>query len=694
METMDPLPSPKLSPLNNNPNSSSAEEFPSMELGTRENENAMGEICEGADLSLPLQLPQTPKAIDYFQPASRSEEYRQLFHLPPEEVLVRDFNCAVQKNILLQGHMYLFVRYVCFYSNIFGYEKKVHSKNKIIPLRDITSVEKARTAGIFPNAIEIVAWGKKHFFGSFLSRDEAYRLIVDGWMQHSEHAKSFLNSQDTPIIPNGPDGTLCAQLEESETPLLITYPNMDFVGRDLEETPPEIEESSNEIVTEDGVCNVVNEKISENSVTNKLEDSTAEKVSPDVCTSIWQVEDMYAPKVPEQFKMVGESKFPIDVKEFFQLFFSNDATSFAQNFHRKCGDEDFQCTPWNEDKHFGHVRDASFRHPIKFYFGSRFTHCQEVQRFRVYKNSHLVVETSQQMNDIPYGDYFRVEGLWDVEWTSDENNTQCILRIYVNVAFSKKTFWKGKIEQGTSEECKEAYASWIHEAHSLLNQVKGDSIKTVNCEPPFTSTPNSPPSPKVVLSADGNGQPAIPEQGQSDNTIAKACNIAEDATTRHHFGNLETESLQESNFKLSNAQRSMETLLAKTFSYRSSPLLSNVYTNLTLHWKPGGQFTLILALILIAIFAVTQIAIIIMLVRYPTAQYVSSVSQKPPEYTGQSLQKSNSVEVAAWLERRVYYLEEEVSMMEARFKSIHHEFVLLKRHLQTVNRFNSKAQPD
>ncbi|GLJ30329.1 hypothetical protein SUGI_0599970 [Cryptomeria japonica] len=37
------------------------------------------------------------------------------------------------------------------------------------------------------------------------------------------------------------------------------------------------------------------------------------------------------------------------------------------------GDEDFQCTPWNEGKHFGHVRDASFRRPIKFYFGSRFT---------------------------------------------------------------------------------------------------------------------------------------------------------------------------------------------------------------------------------------------------------------------------------------------------------------------------------
>jgi hypothetical protein len=36
------------------------------------------------------------------QRSQKSEEYRQLFHLPPEEMLIEDFNCALQKNILLQ----------------------------------------------------------------------------------------------------------------------------------------------------------------------------------------------------------------------------------------------------------------------------------------------------------------------------------------------------------------------------------------------------------------------------------------------------------------------------------------------------------------------------------------------------------------------------------------------------------------
>jgi hypothetical protein len=94
--------------------------------------------------------PQSPTSL-------RSEEYRQLFRLPTDEVLVEDFNCAYQENILIQGHMYLFVHFICFYSNIFGFETK-----KIIPFQEVTSVRRAKTAGIFPNAIEIFAGGKKY----------------------------------------------------------------------------------------------------------------------------------------------------------------------------------------------------------------------------------------------------------------------------------------------------------------------------------------------------------------------------------------------------------------------------------------------------------------------------------------------------------------------------------------------------
>ncbi|ONM23748.1 Protein VASCULAR ASSOCIATED DEATH 1 chloroplastic [Zea mays] len=98
----------------------------------------------------------------------------------------------ILKCVILQGHMYLFLHHICFYSNIFGYETK-----KTIPLQEVTDVRKAKTAAIFSNAIEIVAGSRRHFFGSFLSRDEAYQIIVDGWEQHVSNARLLLERQET-----------------------------------------------------------------------------------------------------------------------------------------------------------------------------------------------------------------------------------------------------------------------------------------------------------------------------------------------------------------------------------------------------------------------------------------------------------------------------------------------------------------
>ncbi len=46
--------------------------------------------------------------------------------------------------------------------------------------------------------------------------------------------------------------------------------------------------------------------------------------------------------------------------------------------------------------------------------------CHQVQRVRMYKGDHLVFETSQVMDDIPYGDRFKVEARWDVVKTGSD----------------------------------------------------------------------------------------------------------------------------------------------------------------------------------------------------------------------------------------------------------------------------------
>eukprot|EP00258_Populus_trichocarpa_P033978 XP_024449997.1 protein VASCULAR ASSOCIATED DEATH 1, chloroplastic isoform X4 [Populus trichocarpa] len=377
------------------------------------------------------------REIDYQSPAAaRNEEYRQLFRLPLEEVLVQHFNCAYQGSILLQGHMYLFVHYICFYSKIFGFETK-----KIIPFHEVTSVKRAKTAGIFPNAIEVFAGGKKYFFASFLSREEALNLIKDGWLQHGNGSNLIAEQQDlisvSSSLDNGPvviekvnSFKQTSELDSPDSVSMIQIQVADELEQDVE------------------------------LVRNTDSSSSA--------TLAWNVENFNAPQIRESFKEVGQTKFPIKVEEFFYLFFSDAAAKFVESFHSRCGDKDFRCSLWYIDDKSGHARDVSFQHPIKIYFGAKFGSCQEVQKFRVYRNSHLIIETSQEISDVRFGDCFRVEGLWDVTRDGDGSNEGCILRIYVNVVFSKKTIFKGKIVQSTVQECQETSAIWINHAHELL----------------------------------------------------------------------------------------------------------------------------------------------------------------------------------------------------------------------------------
>ncbi|XP_023644716.1 protein VASCULAR ASSOCIATED DEATH 1, chloroplastic [Capsella rubella] len=385
---------------------------------------------------------------------SKSEEYRQLFRLPAEEVLVQDFNCACQESILLQGHMYLFIHYICFYSNIFGYETK-----KVIPFSEISCVKRAKTAGIFPNAIEILAGGKKYFFASFLSRDEAFKLIHDGWLEYGSAVKAEGDSQDSLSESKNQvnDGVVKRALSSMDLANELDIPlrdeNLHLSGS-----------SSLPVISQNGVSPSPVQRPAE-TVEDIMASSSANTVN-------WKPEAINAPKLSSDFTKVAEAKFSIPVEEFFRLFFSDGAVSFVESFHKNCGDKEFRCTSWQPDEKLGHTRNVSFQHPIKVYFGAKFGGCQESQKFRMYRDSHLVIETSQEISDVPYADYFTVEGVWDVKRDCRDSIEGCILDVFLNVAFSKRTVWKGKIVQSTLEECREAYAHWIRMAHELLKQKK------------------------------------------------------------------------------------------------------------------------------------------------------------------------------------------------------------------------------
>ncbi|KAJ8900174.1 hypothetical protein K2173_024814 [Erythroxylum novogranatense] len=570
----------------------------------------------------------------------RSEEYRQLFGLPPDEALVRDFNCASQESILLQGHMYLFVHYICFYSNIFGFETK-----KIIPFSEITSVKRAKTAGIFPNAIEIIAGGKKYFFASFLSRDEAFKLINDGWLQLGDAAKATTDQQESLSMssrPSSQDNGLVV-VEMADGFKLIN--ESDSSDRHKDSLPDDPQLAAH---TENQIISVTHE---EDNVGQDVEPTLNIPSSSSARSCTWDRENFDSPEIPESYTKVAQSKFSIKVEEFFNLFFSDDAVGFVKSFHKECGDKELRCSSWSQHEKFGHVRQVFFQHPIKIYFGAKCGSCQEVQKYRMYRNSHLVIETSQEINDVPYGDHFRVEGLWDVVRDGDESNEGCSLQMFVNVAFSKRTVFKGKIVQSTLEECREAYGLWVKMAHELLKQKNREKQQEEAQSASFTQ----------------NGGES--RENVKTREFSKRSSKSDDR--RAQISGFEDISRQLGNSMLEEFNN------APTFMSVVREYISKFCSTV----KNQSQVSLILAVAFLVIFLM-QMSVLVLLSR-PQTVHLASPGDSYMAGIG-SVSGNRSPETVAWLERRMQHLKDEILMVETWIQRLQDEHAWLETELKIL----------
>ncbi|KAI8917119.1 hypothetical protein DFJ77DRAFT_334290 [Powellomyces hirtus] len=107
----------------------------------------------------------------------RNADFHELFpSLPRDDLLVEDYSCAWQKEVLIQGRMYLSQRHICFYANILGWTHSVE-----IPFTEIVALDKKYVAAIIPNSLEISTVTTKYFFASLMNRDNTFTMIKGLW---------------------------------------------------------------------------------------------------------------------------------------------------------------------------------------------------------------------------------------------------------------------------------------------------------------------------------------------------------------------------------------------------------------------------------------------------------------------------------------------------------------------------------
>nr|XP_020865348.1 GRAM domain-containing protein 3 isoform X3 [Phascolarctos cinereus] len=131
--------------------------------------------------------------------------FHKLFlEVPSEEPLKQSFTCALQKEILYQGKLFISENWICFYSKVFGKDTKI-----CIPAISVTLIKKTKTALLVPNALIISTVTERYIFVSLLSRDTTYKLIKSV-CRHLENT-SLGNSPN----PSSPENSFLADRPSS-----------------------------------------------------------------------------------------------------------------------------------------------------------------------------------------------------------------------------------------------------------------------------------------------------------------------------------------------------------------------------------------------------------------------------------------------------------------------------------------------
>ncbi|XP_065827204.1 protein Aster-B-like [Oscarella lobularis] len=368
----------------------------------------------GAPNPLPNSINQ---AILKLQPSykKKNHDFHALFHgVPESEILIDDYSCAIQKDILLHGRMYITAESFYFFSNVFGYETKL-----VIRCSDVTAIHKAKTALVFPNAIEIHAGDSaKYGFSSFISRDASFHVMFKVWqnvlLEMPMSAQDLLQYAKQTWRDDSVDEPAEKDGEEFE---LIELPHYK-----AETKPKGIDEA--------GVSGT---------------------------TSRIREERQYDGPVPDP---IGREflceEFPFTAERLYTMIFTKSPFSERHMEQRKATNLNWGQWESNEDTSVS-VREFSYTLPLHATFGPKSVDIVETQTLIEDSQPGLYynIEAEANNKNIPFADSFYVFVQYCIWQISSQAS---VLRVCSEVKFRKSVFIKGAIEKsaikGTQNQCK------------------------------------------------------------------------------------------------------------------------------------------------------------------------------------------------------------------------------------------------
>lgn len=418
-----------------------------------------------------------------FASKKRNKEFHQIFKkIPKDEYLIEDFSCALSKDILVQGRMYLSQNFICFKSNILGWVT-----NLLIPLQEVVQIEKRSTAVLFPNGMIIRTLYQKYTFATFISRDTTFKLLTKVWHK-------VLMDNDQSIAFEEDD-------DEEEDEDVKDYSEIDSeTGADLNEEVNAFDDDQVgeiELIESDDAgpskVDSNNGKRSRSTTESKtfnglplLGPTTHEPTSLD-----------YEKSSNEVFIIEDEFKAPIGVV--FNLLFGKDSSYYIKVLKNQ---KNIQIEENNITGISNSVKERNYKYvkPLTGSIGPKQTSC--VINDKVIEldfNKKILVEQTTGTPDVPSGNAFKIRTKMFFYWGAN-NSTK--FYVITQIEWTGKSWIKGPIEKGSIEGQKESMKILVDSINDFL---KSDNKKKKKRSPTIKKSddevkPEPEPEPPKPLS--------------------------------------------------------------------------------------------------------------------------------------------------------------------------------------------------
>lgn len=375
-----------------------------------------------------------------FANEKKNSEFHSLFKgtdVSQDERLIADHNCALSRDILLQGKMYISDQHICFYSNILGWVSTV-----VIPFKEIVQIEKKTTAGIFPNGIVIDTLHTKYIFASFISRDATFDLITDVWNQII-----LGNSQ----VRNA--GTRSSSYIGADADSNSFYSDDDMTDSGFEEEDESVLDST-ELTSSDGS---VNENLDNQQKSAMVAPAGPAKHAP--------TEIEYTPSEGE--KLIRKATINAPLGKVANILFGDDVSLIASILKAQKNYDISEIPKILDTKE----REYDYTKPLPGSFGPSKTKCKITERLEEYDLEKCVKAVQlSKTPDVPSGNSFTVKTTFLLSWAENSNTN---LAVYVSIDWTSKSWIKGAVEKGTFDGVTEGTDILINELNKLTKSSAG-----------------------------------------------------------------------------------------------------------------------------------------------------------------------------------------------------------------------------